>query len=100
MAAVVNNKWPLCALPISFAAAAQEPPLDERERPSDPTEGEGMVTPAPALLPDRPVMVRTGGSLTYDSNLFRAPDASSERYATAYLGLSIDKAYKQIGRAS
>ena len=51
--------------------------------------------PAAALLPDRPVMVRAGGSLTYDSNLFRTPDASAERYATAYVGLNIDKAYAQ-----
>jgi exopolysaccharide biosynthesis operon protein EpsL len=95
MEAVVNNKWPLCWLALAFAAAAQEPPLDEREGVSEPVEGEAVVTPAASLLPDRPVMVRTGGSLTYDSNLFRAPDASSERYATAYVGLSIDKAYKQ-----
>ena len=54
-----------------------------------------LKPPAGAALPDRPVMARVGGSLTYDSNLFRAPDASAERYATAYAGLSIDKAYAQ-----
>jgi len=71
------------------------PPEDE-ERLSEPAEDEAEEKPAAAaVLPDRPVMVRAGGSLTYDSNLFRAPDASSERYATAYVGLSIDKAYAQ-----
>jgi len=50
---------------------------------------------ASGALPDRPLMVRVGGSLNYDSNLFRAPNASSERYAAAYAGLSIDKPYAQ-----
>jgi len=61
----------------------------------EPAEGEAEERPAAAPLPDRPVMLRVGGSLGYDSNFFRSPEASSERVATAYAGLSIDKAYAQ-----
>ena len=94
----------LVALALSApAAAAAQPPAEEglpeerEESDTDPAEAlePEMLKPPAVALPDRPLMVRVGGSLSYDSNLFRTPDASSERYATAYVGLSIDKAYAQ-----
>lgn len=95
----------LAALALSAAAAAaaqtpeeeglpeerHEPGADSEETP----EPEMVKPPALAGLPDRPVMARVGGSVNYDSNLFRSPNARAERYATAYAGLSIDKAYAQ-----
>jgi exopolysaccharide biosynthesis operon protein EpsL len=93
----------LVAAALSAAAAAAAQPAEEglpegEESDADPEavlEPEMVKPPAVAALPDRPVMARVGGSLSYDSNLFRSPDARSERYATAYAGLSIDKAYAQ-----
>jgi exopolysaccharide biosynthesis operon protein EpsL len=91
---------------MAGAAAAQplsegKPPeeLSEEEREAGEVEDESIVKQAlvkpAAPLPDRPVMLRVGGSLTWDSNIFRAPQASSERIATGYAGLSVDKAYAQ-----
>lgn len=86
---------------MAGAAAAQ--PLMEAEPPQDPAEEqaeeesivrESLAKPA-APLPDRPVMFRVGGSLTWDSNIFRAPQPRSERIATGYVGLSVDKSYAQ-----
>jgi exopolysaccharide biosynthesis operon protein EpsL len=95
----------LVALALSAAAAAAAQPAaeeglpEEREEsdadPEEALEPEMVKPPAVAALRDRPVMARVGGSLSYDSNLFRSPDARSERYATAYAGLNIDKAYAQ-----
>jgi exopolysaccharide biosynthesis operon protein EpsL len=73
-------------------------PPPEDEDPETDLEGEEIEERAPAttaVLPDRPLMARVGGSLSYDSNLFRAPNASAERYGAAYVGLSIDKSYAQ-----
>jgi exopolysaccharide biosynthesis operon protein EpsL len=81
---------------LAPAAAAQ--PLDEEpetEEELGEEAGEPLVKPPATVLPDRAVMGRVGGSLSYDSNLFRSPNASAERYAAAYVGLSIDKAYAQ-----
>jgi exopolysaccharide biosynthesis operon protein EpsL len=95
----------LVALALSAAAgAAAQTPAEEglaeerEESDADPeaaSEPEMVKPPAVAALPDRPLMARVGGSLSYDSNLFRSPDASAERYATTYAGLSLDKAYAQ-----
>ncbi len=48
-----------------------------------------------ATLPDRPLMLRAGGSLSWDSNIFRQPSASEERIRSGYIGLRIDKVYAQ-----
>lgn len=40
-------------------------------------------------------MLHVGGSLGWESNLFRLAEASSERISTAYVGLRIDKPYAQ-----
>ena len=82
---------------IASAAAAQAP---EEEEMTDEEAAEEEVASAlpPAgapVLPDRPLMLRTGASYSRDTNLFRSPDARAERYATAYAGLSIDKSYAQ-----
>jgi hypothetical protein len=77
---------------MAGAAAAQ--PTMEGEPPEEPSpereeaeaEEESIVKPA-AALPDRPVMLRVGGSLSWDSNIFRAPQARSERIRVGYAGL-------------
>lgn len=40
-------------------------------------------------------MVRAGGSLTTDSNIFRTPDARAERIAAAFVGVRLDQPYMQ-----
>jgi exopolysaccharide biosynthesis operon protein EpsL len=87
----------LLALALTFATAAAAQPMEaEEESPEETAEEEpGLVTPPATTLPDRPVMLRVGGSLAWDSNIFRTPSASGERISTAYVGLSIDKAYAQ-----
>src|SRR5262245_30499560 len=81
------------ALATACAAAAQEPNKDEQR--DEGREEEPAVKPSAAGLPDRPVMLRLGGSYTWDSNIFRAPQASADRIGVAYAGVSIDKAYAQ-----
>jgi exopolysaccharide biosynthesis operon protein EpsL len=81
------------ALATACAAAAQAP---QEEEPGDEEREEGpALEAAPAGLPDRPVMVRLGGSHTWDSNIFRSPQARAERIGAAYAGVSVDKAYAQ-----
>jgi exopolysaccharide biosynthesis operon protein EpsL len=90
-----------CAL--AAPAAAQEAPDEEDEErisgEEDAAEDEGAAgPPAAAGAPrpaDRPVMVRVGGGLTWDSNIFRSPQARSERVMAGYAGLNVDKAYAQ-----
>ena len=53
------------------------------------------LPPKDAGLPDRPLMLRAGGSLTWDSNIFRQPSAREERIRSGYIGLRVDKAYAQ-----
>ena len=93
-----------CALAAPAAAQPEAPPADEdEERMSEEEsaaegEAEGETAAAPAgapVLPDRPLMLRTGASYSRDTNLFRAPDARADNIGTAYVGLSLDKAYAQ-----
>jgi exopolysaccharide biosynthesis operon protein EpsL len=86
---------------MAGAAAAQpmveDQPLEalsEEPREGELAEEESLAQPA-TLLPDRPLMLRVGGSVTWDSNMFHAPQASSERITVGYAGLSVDKAYAQ-----
>lgn len=81
----------LIALALSSAAAAQP----EEEGEPEEAEEEAMVKPPAGALPDRPVMLRVGGSFTRDSNIFRAPDARADNIGTAYLGVVLDKSYAQ-----
>jgi exopolysaccharide biosynthesis operon protein EpsL len=79
------------AQPMMEGEPPEEPSAEEREAEA---EEESIVKPA-AALPDRPVMLRVGGSLSWDSNIFRAPQARSERIRVGYAGLNVDKAYAQ-----
>jgi exopolysaccharide biosynthesis operon protein EpsL len=81
----------LVALALSSAVAAEP----EEESEPEEAEEEAIVKPPATSLPNRPVMLRVGGSLTRDSNVFRAPDARSENIGTAYLGVVVDKSYAQ-----
>ena len=44
---------------------------------------------------DRPVMLHVGGSLAWNTNPLRQPDAVSDRIATLFLGLTVDRSYAQ-----
>jgi exopolysaccharide biosynthesis operon protein EpsL len=87
---------------MAGAAAAQPPEeedvqeeMDEEGEEQEERDDQPLLKPSAAVLPDRPVMLRVGGSLARDSNIFRAPDASAETIGIAYVGLSVDKAYVQ-----
>ena len=89
------------ALPPIFAP--ERPPSAEQERPPtgqpDPAgilQQDRSPRESPAPLPqDRALMLLLGGSLAWDSNIFRQSEAQSERVATAYVGLRLDKSYRQ-----
>jgi exopolysaccharide biosynthesis operon protein EpsL len=83
------------ALAIAGAAAAQPPEEEPGEEREEETEEQSIVKPPAGALPDRPVMLRIGGSLARDSNIFRAPDARADNIGTAYLGVALDKSYAQ-----
>jgi exopolysaccharide biosynthesis operon protein EpsL len=79
-----------------MAGAASGQPLEMEEPPEETEEEEGEPGRPPATLPpDRPLMLRAGGSLTWDSNIFRAPSAREELIGAAYAGLSVDAKYAQ-----
>jgi exopolysaccharide biosynthesis operon protein EpsL len=44
---------------------------------------------------DRPVMLHVGGSLAWNTNPLRQPEAVSDRISTLFLGLRVDRAYAQ-----
>ena len=90
------------ALACAMATAAvAQPPEEEEMSEEERTEeaGEEDAAPLPPagapLLPDRPLMLRTGASYSRDTNLFRSPNAAADNIGTAYVGLSLDKAYAQ-----
>jgi exopolysaccharide biosynthesis operon protein EpsL len=86
----------LLAAALTFAAAAAAQPMEEEE-PAQEDEDSWLVRRPDAAppLPDQPLMFRVGGSYGHDSNFFRSPNAREEQIATAYVGLSLDKAYAQ-----
>src|SRR5919197_1766396 len=114
------SKWLLLAA-LAALALAQEPPEAEAEQapppifaPERPPSAEqerpptGQPDPAgilhqdrspreaPAPLPqDRALMLQTGGSVAWDSNIFRLSEPQAERIVTAYVGLRLDKSYRQ-----
>ena len=69
--------------------------MEEEEAAQDDEESWLLKRPPEAPLPDRPLMLRLGGSYSRDSNFFRSPTPRSENINTLYAGLSIDKAYAQ-----
>lgn len=88
------------ACAMATAALAQAPEEEERTEEERTEEaGEEDAAPLPPagapVLPDRPLMLRTGASYSRDTNLFRSPNAAADNIGTAYVGLSLDKAYAQ-----
>jgi len=89
------------ALPPIFAP--ERAPSAEPERPPtgqpDPAgilEQDRMPREPPAPLPqDRALMLQLGGSVAWDSNIFRQNGAQAERIHTGYVGLRLDKSYRQ-----
>lgn len=93
----------LIALALLAAGAAAAQPREESESAEEEAPEEGaeeeleevaMVKPA-AVLPARPLTLRVGSSLAWDSNIFRSPQARSERVSSGYAGLSVDQPYMQ-----
>ncbi len=84
---------------LTGAVAAQVPSPEDAAPPETKEErlevDAGVIAAKDATLPDRPLMLRAGSSLSWDSNIFRQPSASEERIGTAYIGLQVDKAYAQ-----
>jgi exopolysaccharide biosynthesis operon protein EpsL len=87
---------------MASAAAAQPPAPEEADLPAEEgiEEGEDSEPRPPAGaggFQDRPVMLRVGGSRSWDSNIFRLPAGSAreERISLGYVGLSVDKPYAQ-----
>lgn len=99
MAPVSSSLRVALAWALTGAATAQVPSPEDAAPPENreerPEVDAGVVAAKDATLPDRPLMVRAGSSLSWDSNIFRQPSASEERIGTAYIGLQIDKAYAQ-----
>jgi len=111
----------LAGAALALPALAQQPEDAEEEQPPPPifmperapsAEPErpptGQPDPAgilqqdrtprepPAPLPqDRALTLQAGGSLSWDSNIFRRSEAQSERIETGYVGLRLDKLYRQ-----
>jgi exopolysaccharide biosynthesis operon protein EpsL len=93
----------LIALALLAAGAAAAQPSEEGESAEEEPPEEGaeeleeevpMVKP-PAVLPPRPLTLRAGSSLAWDSNIFRSPQARSERVTSGYAGLNVDQPYAQ-----
>jgi len=49
----------------------------------------------PAAQQDRPVMLHVGGSVAWNTNPLRQPEAVSDRITTFFAGLRVDRAYAQ-----
>jgi exopolysaccharide biosynthesis operon protein EpsL len=86
----------VCAFAAPAAAQPEEPPEEGLEEEAE-ERFEGPQRVDAELPQDRPVMVRVGSSLGWDSNIFRSTAGSErqERVGLAYVGLSIDKPYAQ-----
>jgi exopolysaccharide biosynthesis operon protein EpsL len=62
---------------------------------------------ASSAIENTPLILRVGGSVTWDSNVYKVPDSvpdpqiasgklgKSDRYSAAYVGLGLDKTYSQ-----
>jgi hypothetical protein len=85
------------AIAAPFAAAQQDPAPDAEEEVEEDERAAAPQQADAAVAQDRPVMLRVGGSRSWDSNIFRQPAgaARQERINQAYVGLSIDKPYAQ-----
>ncbi|TMH46153.1 MAG: hypothetical protein E6H54_03425 [Betaproteobacteria bacterium] len=89
------------ALPPIFAperapSAEQERPPTGQPDPAGILQQDRTPREPPAPLPqDRALMLQVGGSLAWDSNIFRQSDAQAERIRTGYVGLRLDKSYRQ-----
>jgi exopolysaccharide biosynthesis operon protein EpsL len=92
----------LIALALLAPAAGAAQPVEEEEVVEEgaPEEGEEelgevpMVKP-PAEPPARPLTLRLGSSLAWDSNIFRSPQARSETVSSGYAGVRVDQPYAQ-----
>jgi exopolysaccharide biosynthesis operon protein EpsL len=88
-------------LPPIFAP--ERAPSAEQERPPtgqpDPAgilqQDRTPREPSAPLPQDRALMLQVGGSAAWDSNIFRQGAAQAERIRTGYVGLRLDKSYRQ-----
>jgi exopolysaccharide biosynthesis operon protein EpsL len=84
--------------------ASGQPELPPASSQPGPPRAWGRPDWLPSTQQDRPVMLRLGSSVTWDSNVFRLPDSvnpqtpvgtsgNADRITTTYVGLRIDQAY-------
>jgi exopolysaccharide biosynthesis operon protein EpsL len=89
------------ALPPIFTP--ERPPSTEQERPPtgqpDPAgilQQDRAPREAPAPLPqDRALMLQAGASVAWDTNIFRLSEPQAERIETGFVGVRLDKSYRQ-----
>jgi exopolysaccharide biosynthesis operon protein EpsL len=89
--------------PLPPIFAPERAPSAEQERPpTGQPDPAGLLQqdrtprePTAPLPQDRALMLQAGGSLAWDSNIFRQSEAQSERIRTGYVGLRLDKSYRQ-----
>src|SRR5882672_12755429 len=81
--AAARNRGPFAIgiLPLVLAAAA--------------ALAAGLAAPRALAQQERPLMLHTGASRTWDSNPLRAPEARSDRITTLSAGLRLDQPYAQ-----
>jgi len=90
------------APPTTIFAPERAPSAEQERPPTGQPDPAGILQqdrtprePTAALPQDRALMLQAGGSLAWDSNLFRRSEAQSERIRTGYVGLRLDKSYRQ-----
>jgi exopolysaccharide biosynthesis operon protein EpsL len=82
--------------PERAPSAEQERPPTGQPDPAGILQQDRTPREPPAPLPqDRVLMLQAGGSLAWDSNIFRQSDAQTEHIRTGYVGLRLDKSYRQ-----
>jgi exopolysaccharide biosynthesis operon protein EpsL len=97
-AAEAEEEQPLPPIfaPERAPSAEQEHPPTGQPDPAGLLQQDRTPREPPAPLPqDRALMLQAGGSLAWDSNIFRQGEAQSERIRTGYVGLRLDKSYRQ-----
>lgn len=82
--------------PERAPSAEQEHPPTGQPDPAGILQQDRAPREPPAPLPqDRALMLQAGASLAWDSNIFRQSEAHAERIRTGYVGLRLDKSYRQ-----
>jgi exopolysaccharide biosynthesis operon protein EpsL len=82
--------------PERAPSAEQERPPTGQPDPAGVLQQDRTPRESPAPLPqDRPLMLQFGGSVAWDTNIFRVSEPQAERIETGYVGVRLDKSYRQ-----